>query len=488
MQVQLKGAQWEIGSELGTGGFGSVYEAKSPDGALTAAKFIPKKPGAKREMLFEDSLVNVRNVVPILDSGEDPDNWIIIMPRADHSLRDVLEKGPLDLEDARRVLENMADALADLQREGIVHRDLKPENVLWLSGSWCLADFGISRYAEAATAASTRKYSLSAPYAAPEQWRLERATIATDVYALGVMAFELFNGTRPFGGTESELREAHLHSPVPPSTAPKKLAWLTEECLEKSPESRPHPTDFRRRLGLSLKGQDAAGLLALEQANQAQAQNRAEDARLKSTARTEAERRQALARSAQNVFDRFSKELLETLLDSAPGATVISGEHGDWTLLLGDANLSLHRPLQSIYSWGTEHVTAPFDVISSAHIKLSSRTTVRGYQGRSHSFWYADVMSGGQYGWYETAFINSVLLPPQPPVHPFAMNPNEKAALALVTTSLVQHAWPFTPIDVIDLSEFVDRWATWLADASEGKLQPPSTLPERSPSNSWRPQ
>ncbi|GAP53665.1 probable serine/threonine-protein kinase CPE1738 [Arthrobacter sp. Hiyo6] len=260
MQVKLKSTEWEIGSVLGTGGFGSVFEAKSPNGDLAAAKFIPKKPGAKREMLFEDSLADVRNVIPILDTGEDDDHWIIIMPRASHSLRDALEKGPLGLDDARRVLEDVADALADLKGKGIVHRDLKPENVLWLEGAWCLADFGISRYAEAATAASTNKYSWTYPYAAPEQWRLERATSATDIYALGVMGFELLNGSRPFTGNDSELREAHLHNPVPPSNAPKKLGWLIEECLEKSPEARPSPADFRRRLDLSLKGESAAGL------------------------------------------------------------------------------------------------------------------------------------------------------------------------------------------------------------------------------------
>jgi len=502
MQVQLKAAAWEVGSRFGSGGFGSVFEAKSLDGEPAAAKFIPKEPGAKREMLFEDSLVGIRNVVPILDSGEDDNHWIIVMPRAEYSLRDLLQGGPLSLEESRKVLEDMADALEDLRRNGIVHRDLKPENVLWLEGSWCLADFGISRYSDAATAASTRKHSLSPDYAAPEQWRMQRATSATDIYALGVMAFELLNGTRPFMGSHSELREAHLHSPVPPSTAPRKLGWLIEECLEKSPESRPSPMDFRRRLELSLKGSGAAGLLALENANQMHAQKRAEAARLESTARTEAERRQALAAAARNVYERFSAEVLDTLLDSAPGANVHKGDVGEWTLLLGNAKLSLHRPAAQINpnwaagsastSFGVQNshqrVQAPFDVISSATISLTTRHDLRGYQGRSHSLWYGDVRSKGQYGWYETAFIDSLFLPSQQPsVHPYALSPSEKAALALVSNSKVQHAWPFMPVDAIDLSEFINRWAEWLAAASEGKLKSPSTLPERRPNGSYRP-
>ena len=84
----------------------------------------------------------------------------------------------------------------------MVHRDLKPENVLFLDGHWCVADFGISRYAEASTAPDTRKYALTPAYAAPERWRNEHATSATDVYSLGVIAFELLTGARPFPGPD----------------------------------------------------------------------------------------------------------------------------------------------------------------------------------------------------------------------------------------------------------------------------------------------
>ena len=114
------------------------------------------------------------------------------MPKAEKSLRDHLEGegGRLSVEDARKVLTDVAAGLVAIEGR-VVHRDIKPENILLLDESWCLTDFGIARYADAATAPDTRKYSMTARYAAPEQWRGERAVGATDVYATGVVAYEL---------------------------------------------------------------------------------------------------------------------------------------------------------------------------------------------------------------------------------------------------------------------------------------------------------
>jgi serine/threonine protein kinase len=79
-----------------------------------------------------------------------------------------------------------------------------------LDGRWCLADFGISRYAEATTAPDTRKLAWTPAYAAPEQWRAEPASAATDVYALGVIAYELLAGIRPFRGTARTTCETSI--------------------------------------------------------------------------------------------------------------------------------------------------------------------------------------------------------------------------------------------------------------------------------------
>lgn len=73
---------WTVGDRIGGGGFGEVYAATS-DSYQAAAKFAPKDPGADRELLFVD-LHGVRNVVPIIDSGETEDHWVLVMPRAEN--------------------------------------------------------------------------------------------------------------------------------------------------------------------------------------------------------------------------------------------------------------------------------------------------------------------------------------------------------------------------------------------------------------------
>jgi eukaryotic-like serine/threonine-protein kinase len=142
---------WVVGDQIGACGFGRVYAVTS-DGHEAVAKFIPKDPGADRELLFEN-LRDARNVVPIIDSGETKAHWVLVMPRAEQSLRERLAGGtPPDLVETLAILADVVAALADLHGR-VVHRDLKPENVLLLEGRWCLADFGISRYAEATTTA-----------------------------------------------------------------------------------------------------------------------------------------------------------------------------------------------------------------------------------------------------------------------------------------------------------------------------------------------
>ena len=134
-----------------------------------------------------------------------------------------------------------------------MHRDLKPENVLWWRGAWHLADFGIARYAEQTTSPDTRKFAMTAEYAAPEQWRFERATGATDVYALGIIAYELLSGSLPFPGpTWEDFYEQHLRRPAPAlDHVPASLAGVVANCLMKEPDARPAPARLLGRLDLS---------------------------------------------------------------------------------------------------------------------------------------------------------------------------------------------------------------------------------------------
>jgi serine/threonine-protein kinase len=150
------------------------------------------------------------------------------------------------------------EALSDLDGR-VVHRDLKPENVLWLGGRWCLADFA-------------QKFAFTPSYAAPEQWRFDRTTGATDVYAVGVIGHELLSGQRPFGGPGvDEFREQHLHTDPPRLTGVgAAVAALVDECLHKAPNARPTAANFLARLAKVQAPPTSPGLARLQEANRAE--------------------------------------------------------------------------------------------------------------------------------------------------------------------------------------------------------------------------
>ncbi|MDJ0466658.1 hypothetical protein [Streptomyces sp. H27-C3] len=105
--------EWAVGVRIGDGGFGAVFDAENTDGEKAAVKLVPKAPGTEREMLFTD-LDGVRNVVPVIDSGEHEDQWVLVMPRAEKSLRDHLkEHGQRPLSEVVAVLSDVVEALAD---------------------------------------------------------------------------------------------------------------------------------------------------------------------------------------------------------------------------------------------------------------------------------------------------------------------------------------------------------------------------------------
>lgn len=488
--VKIQGAEtWTLSTPLGSGGFGQVFLAEGPDGKHAAAKLVPKAPGAERELLFEQ-LNGVPNVVPVIDTAETADAWVLIMPLAEKSLADELAAlGTLTLEQAHKALTDIATALAALEGD-VVHRDLKPQNVLLLDGSWCLADFGIARYAEATTAPDTRKFAMSTPYAAPERWRDERATAASDVYSLGVMAHQLLTGTLPFAGPSAhEFREQHLHQEPPAlQGGTPRLAALVEECLFKAPEARPTPTNLLARLANAATSSRTPGASRLAAVNQAVVAQSAAQAASTSREQSELERRAQLAAAAASQLSAISAEVLDVLTLEATAAAVTHMPGRGWKATLGPASIGLSQPVhEQAPTWGGWQPPA-LNLISHATISIVIPTDRSGYEGRSHSIWYCDAHEAGVYRWYETAFMHSPLMArPQRGQDPFALTPNESAAKALwAGMAEFQVAWPFTPLILGELDEFIDRWVEWFATAAEGQLRHPSSMPERRVDGTWR--
>lgn len=478
--------RWTLGSQIGKGGFGRVFEAVGDDGRLAAAKVVPKEPGADRELLFED-LTGVRRVVPIIDSGEWDANWVLIMPRAAKSLRTHLtERGLLSPEEAVAILRDVAMALAELQGR-VVHRDIKPENVLFLDGQWCLSDFGIARYAEASTAPDTHKWAWTTPYNPPERWRGERATPASDIYSLGVMAFEILSGHWPFVGPD--FRTQHLTEDPPSLTGcPALLASLVTECLFKAADVRPSAANLLVRLALTLRP-SSPGAGQLQAANQAQIQRFGKEAALHSAARSAAEWRREVLASATKALAMVAERLGQSIRDNAPAAVWQPapgrGMLGS-SIRLGPATLSLSSVERSLEdAWG--HWKPKFQVIAHAAIDVRIPPDRLQYEGRSHSLWFCDAQESGVLRWYETAFMISPLIPKRGRQDPFALPPSEEAGKALSPAlAEFQVAWPFTPIEPGNEVDFLERWMAWFAHAAQGQLGHPSSMLERRPKGSWR--
>ena len=146
---------------------------------------------------------------------------------------------------------------------------------------------------------------------------------------------------------------------------------------------------------------------------------------------------------------------------------------------LGKGKLGVSFPEQS------SRLDGPFQVAAHAVISVAQPPSRYGYQGRSHSLWFADAQEQGRFAWYETAFMQT-FGSTSPALHPFSRDPDgARSALSNAMTT-EQLAWPFEELDRADLSEFIDRWIGWFADAAGGHMHYPSQMPEKPTRGSYR--
>jgi eukaryotic-like serine/threonine-protein kinase len=242
---------------VGRGGMGEIYVAEDTVlGRHVAIKLLDERFARDeqirarftREALTAAKLSGHPNIVTIFDVGEYEGRPFIVMEYlSGGTVADRARGGRVEPEEALAWLAQAASALDDAHAAGVVHRDVKPANLLLDErGNVHVADFGIARVADESTAGMTAAGTIlgTAGYLSPEQARGDPATSASDVYALGIVAYELLTGGRPFeGGSATAEAAAHMNEPVPPASErevvlPTDVDAVFARALAKRPDAR----------------------------------------------------------------------------------------------------------------------------------------------------------------------------------------------------------------------------------------------------------
>ncbi|HWO69452.1 MAG TPA: BTAD domain-containing putative transcriptional regulator [Actinomycetota bacterium] len=255
--------------QVGAGSFGSVHRAFQPQvGREVAIKTIHPRfandPEFIRRFEAEAQLVarlEHPHVVPLYDFWREPDGAYLVMRYLrGGSLRERLAHGPLGVEEAARLLDQMAQALVAAHRQGVVHRDVKPANILFdEEDNAYLSDFGIAKDVEVAEVAPGGTPSPLAYYLSPEELRGEPVTPRTDIYSLGLVLYEILAGRHPFADAPpEEVVAKHLTEPVPsirafrpdlPRAVDEVIAVATAKAsADRSPDARAMASAFRAAL------------------------------------------------------------------------------------------------------------------------------------------------------------------------------------------------------------------------------------------------
>lgn len=254
---------YEVLSHIGSGGMGEVYRARDQRlGRLVAVKVLPASvaddPDRARRFEQEARAAGALahpNILTVFDVGtSDGAPYLVTELLVGETLRQKLAVGVLDVRDAIGCAAQVADGLAAAHAKGMVHRDLKPENLfLTGEGQVKILDFGLARppapdlLSQAQTEDRLTMPGIvlgTLPYLSPEQTRGGDVDARSDIWAFGVVVFELLTGHRPFqadtaAGTIGAILSASPDWSLLPGSTPRGLRTLLERCLEKTPEARP---------------------------------------------------------------------------------------------------------------------------------------------------------------------------------------------------------------------------------------------------------
>ena len=218
--------RYEIKAELGRGGMATVYQAYDPRFEREVAiKVLP------REMLHDPqfrvrfereaktiAMLEHPAIVPVYDFGEeDGQPYFVMRYMTGGSLSDRMNQGPITVKEAARIFERLAPAMDEAHARGIIHRDLKPGNILFdrLNEPY-VSDFGIAKLSEAQANITGSAVIGTPAYMSPEQAQGEPVDGRSDIYALGVILFEMLSGKPPYkADTPMGVVVKHITEPVP---------------------------------------------------------------------------------------------------------------------------------------------------------------------------------------------------------------------------------------------------------------------------------
>ncbi|MFJ7749874.1 protein kinase [Arthrobacter sp. NPDC097144] len=264
------GGRFQLTDRIAIGGMGEVWKARDLVlGRIVAIKILKEEytgdPGFLNRFRAEarhTALLNHEGIANVFDYGEEEGSAYLVMELVPGlPLSSIIERDKsLTPDRTLSIIGQTATALAAAHKQGLVHRDVKPGNLLILpDGRVKITDFGIARLADQVPLTATGQVMGTAQYLAPEQATGQQATGSSDIYALGVIGYELLAGTRPFSG-ESQiaiaLAQVNDTPPPLPETIPLPVRALVMSMLAKDPADRPADAEALARAVAAIRRGD----------------------------------------------------------------------------------------------------------------------------------------------------------------------------------------------------------------------------------------
>ena len=270
------GGRYELDSRIAIGGMGEVWEATDHViGRTVAIKILKDEymgdPGFLERFRAEArhaALVNHEGIASVFDYGEENGSAFLVMELVPgEALSTILEReGSLPVDKTLDIVAQTSMALQAAHAAGLVHRDIKPGNLLITpDGRVKITDFGIARIADQVPLTATGQVMGTVQYLSPEQASGHPASPATDIYSLGIVAYECLTGKRPFTGeSQVAIAMAQINEQPPPlpSTVPAPVQNLVMAMIAKKPDDRPATASAVARAASALRRGDVAAAAA----------------------------------------------------------------------------------------------------------------------------------------------------------------------------------------------------------------------------------